>query len=137
MTYRERPSRVPGATVWWRTADGSDSWILPDGCMVLIWDRSTLFVAGPDTGPHRASAATGTEFVGVRFAPGPAPAVLGVPAHEFRDDRVPLEDLWDRAEVARLIERLHSEHPHACWGPRHQAAPDAGAGPPTRRRSRS
>ena len=47
---RERPSRVPGAMLWTAPSDGTESRILPDGCMDLIWvDDGTLMVAGPDT----------------------------------------------------------------------------------------
>lgn len=70
--------------------------VLPDGCMDLIWDGSWLFVAGPDTGPvpdERGPAYA----VGLRFRPGAAPSVLGPPAFELRDARVPLDALWKDA----------------------------------------
>ncbi|MEW2529837.1 helix-turn-helix domain-containing protein [Streptomyces sp. NPDC047071] len=112
--YAERPSPVlPGAVVWTKAADpsGGGSAVLPDGCMDLLWTEGRLFVAGPDTRAHApGGAAPGApapgRYVGVRFAPGTAPALLGVPAHELRDRRVDLADLWGGAEARRLTARV-------------------------------
>lgn len=106
MTYRERRSPVAGATVWQRVADGTDTWILPDGCIDMIWDGSRVFLAGPDTGPHLASAPSGTPYSAVRFAPGTGPAVLGVPADELRDQRPDLAQIWSSPLVDALVEQL-------------------------------
>ena len=97
--------------MWTRVADGTDAWILPDGCIDLIWDGTTLVTAGPDTGPHLASAPAGAPFSAVRFAPGTGAAALGVPADALRDQRTPLEELWHRTEVDATIERLHAGDP--------------------------
>ncbi|MES4904775.1 DUF6597 domain-containing transcriptional factor [Streptomyces sp. NPDC000395] len=101
------------AVVWSRTAGAGPQRVLPDGCTDVIWSHGDpaapdgeLFVAGPDTRAHLAQGAPGTRWVGLRFAPGTGPAVLGVPAHELRDQRVPLAALWPDAEVRRLAERL-------------------------------
>ena len=56
-----------------------------------------MFVAGPDTRAHLAPIEVGTRLVGVRFVPGVASGVLGVPLDELRDQRVPLEVLWGHA----------------------------------------
>ncbi|WP_329441538.1 AraC family transcriptional regulator [Streptomyces sp. NBC_01426] len=106
--YEERASPlVPGAVLW--RSDGPGGAVLPDGCMDLLWTGGRLLVAGPDTGPHPAGEipgeAPGGPFWGLRFAPGTAPALLGVPAHELRDRRVELAGLWPGAEVRRLAER--------------------------------
>jgi AraC-like DNA-binding protein len=100
--YTERPSRLAGAVVW--TGDGSGR-VLPDGCMDLLWHEGRLLVAGPDTRAHVTAGAPGT-WVGLRFHPGSAPAFLGVPAHELRDLRVELADLWPVPEVRRLRSRI-------------------------------
>jgi len=94
------------------TRDGSspaNDVITPDGCVDIVWDGESVFVAGPDTGPVVLDAcAVGRAHTGVRFRPGAAPAFLGVPATEIRDQRVPLEELWG-AETARcLTDRLAS-----------------------------
>lgn len=105
--YRERGSRLSGAVLWTRGAGPSVRPVLPDGCMDLIWSEGRLLVAGPDTGPHLPpQAPRGTRYVGLRFAPGQGPAVFGVPAHELRDLRVPLADLWPAGRVAERAERL-------------------------------
>ncbi|XNL27685.1 helix-turn-helix transcriptional regulator [Longispora sp. K20-0274] len=80
--------------------------ILPDGSLDLIWADGTLLVAGPDTTAHLAPSAPGATYVGLRFAPGTGPTVLGVPAAEVRDQRVALADLWPAARVRRLADRI-------------------------------
>ncbi|MEV5438793.1 helix-turn-helix transcriptional regulator [Streptomyces sp. NPDC052682] len=104
--YAERPSRLPGAVVWTSTPAGSDpARILPDGCMDLLWNQGRLLVAGPDTRAYVTDGEAGA-WAGVRFFPGTAPALLGVPADELRDRRVALADLWPAAEVRRLAARV-------------------------------
>ncbi|WP_250400987.1 helix-turn-helix domain-containing protein [Streptomyces cellostaticus] len=104
--YEERPSRLTGAVVWRRTPeDPAARPVLPDGCMDLLFSEGRLLVAGPDTrahvpeGPPRA-------WAGLRFFPGTAPALLGVPAGELRDARVELTDLWPAARARRLRDRV-------------------------------
>ncbi|RAJ89322.1 helix-turn-helix protein [Streptomyces sp. PsTaAH-137] len=110
--YVERGARVPGAVLWTRTLDpaqGPIAPVLPDGCMDLLWledGAGELRIAGPDTRAHRPAADTATRYAGIRFAPGAAPAWLGVPAHELRDRGVALADLWPSAQVRRLTERI-------------------------------
>ncbi|MCL7375736.1 helix-turn-helix domain-containing protein [Streptomyces sp. NPDC057539] len=108
--YEERTSRLDGAMVWTRTVradDGAPAYpVLPDGCMDLLWIGGRLLVAGPDTHAYAPEGIDGLYCAGVRFAPGTAPALLGVPAHELRDRRVELADLWSPAEVRRLTARL-------------------------------
>jgi AraC-like DNA-binding protein len=80
--------------------------ILPDGCMDIVWRPGQgLAAAGPDTGPVNVSRRPGSPVVGLRFRPGAAPAVLGIPASELRDLRVPLTDLWGPA-AQRLEDRV-------------------------------
>lgn len=103
MTYRERLSRFGGAVVWTRTCVAGEppSPVLPDGCMDLIWADGVLLVAGPDTGAFLPSTGAG-EFAGIRFAPGAAPALLGIPAVALRDRRVRLDELFPAARVRAL-----------------------------------
>ncbi|CAL9401456.1 helix-turn-helix domain-containing protein [Streptomyces sp. enrichment culture] len=104
--YRERASRLTGAVVWTNTPspDGQGR-VLPDGCMDLLWHEGRLLVAGPDTRAHLTGGEPGA-WAGIRFPPGTAPALLGVPAHELRDRRVALADLWPTADVRRLTARV-------------------------------
>ncbi|GAA4813376.1 helix-turn-helix transcriptional regulator [Streptomyces ziwulingensis] len=103
--YAERASRLTGAVVWTHTPGPSGAGrVLPDGCMDLLWHEGRLLVAGPDT---RAQAGGGPgPWAGIRFFPGTAPALLGVPAHELRDRRVGLSDLWPASEARRLTARV-------------------------------
>jgi AraC-like DNA-binding protein len=113
--YRERPARPDGAIVWTREVRGAGATtrVLPDGCIDVMWVDGELIVAGPDTEAHLVTSPGGTEFAAVRFAPGAAPDLLGVPALELRDRHVPLDDLWSPADVRRLAQRV-------------EAAPDRG-----------
>jgi AraC-like DNA-binding protein len=107
--YRERASRLTGAVIWHRAPGSTDRRrrILPDGCMDLMWFGDRLVVAGPDTTAYVSPTRAGMTYVGLRFPPGTGPAVFGVPAHELRDQRVPLADLWPAGEVRRLADHVH------------------------------
>ncbi|MER7170272.1 helix-turn-helix domain-containing protein [Streptomyces mesophilus] len=106
--YSERPSTYPGAVVWTNTPGGPGGVypVLPDGCMDLLWSEGRLLVAGPDTKAYRPQGGTGRSVTGIRFAPGTAPELLGVPAHELLDRRVELAGLWPAARVRRLAGRV-------------------------------
>ncbi|MER6786134.1 helix-turn-helix domain-containing protein [Streptomyces sp. NPDC000658] len=105
--YEERASRLSGAVVWTHTpsTEAAAHPVLPDGCMDLLWSEGKLLVAGPDTRAHVAEGPSAS-WSGIRFFPGAAPALLGVPAHELRDRRVRLADLWPAREVRRLSDRI-------------------------------
>jgi AraC-like DNA-binding protein len=105
---RERRSIVPGAVIWTRTASTRDEIrILPDGSMDLIWSSSgELFVAGPDVQAQLYGDRPGRVLTGIRFAPGVAPAFLGVRASELVNLRVPLSALWRPAEARAVADRL-------------------------------
>jgi AraC-like DNA-binding protein len=72
--------------------------VVPDGSADIIWHDDggsvTTLVAGPDTKAQMAPLAAGSRMVGVRFAPGVANAVLGIPLDELCNLRVPLGELW-------------------------------------------
>ncbi len=106
--YRERPSRWLDATVWKRRAEAEtrDYRIVPDGCLDLIWSDEGLVVAGPDTGPHFGRSTPDASIVGLRFAPGAGPTVLGVPAHALTDQRLSASVLWPTVYVDELTDRL-------------------------------
>ena len=77
---------------------GNSPPVLPDGCMDIVWREDVGTIgAGPDTAAVRPSRAPGSTVVGIRFRPGAAPPMLGVPASELRDLRVPLAEVWDNA----------------------------------------
>jgi AraC-like DNA-binding protein len=75
--------------------------------MDLLWHEDRLLVAGPDTHAHIPDGPP-TLWAGIRFPPGVAPALLGVPAHELRDRRVDLAELRPAADVRRLSARVRT-----------------------------
>ena len=75
-----------------RTPERHELRIVPDGCVDLMWTGRELVVAGPDTGPVLFDTVPGL-LVGVRFGPGVAPSILGLPASAIRDQRPLLGDL--------------------------------------------
>ncbi|MFV2103234.1 helix-turn-helix domain-containing protein [Micromonospora sp. LOL_024] len=110
--YRERPTGLAGATLWTSTAPAraTSSRVLPDGCLDLLWSsRAGLLVAGPDRTAFLSASAPRERWVGLRLPPGVGPAVLGVPAVEVRDRRVPLGDLWGDRAVAALADRAAAD----------------------------
>jgi AraC-like DNA-binding protein len=88
---------------WTRVTAGGGT-VLPDGCLDLMWIGGELVVAGPDSVAAPSELTAGLEIAAVRFRPGAAPAVLGLPASELRDRRVPLAELWRGA--GRLERRV-------------------------------
>jgi AraC-like DNA-binding protein len=104
--YREQPSRVPGGFIWSSVSTGAEKRVLPDGCMDLLWDGHSVVIAGPDTRAHVFESGPGSTLIGLRFAPGYAPRVLGLPADEFTDRRVPLDAVWTPAAVRRITDVL-------------------------------
>jgi AraC-like DNA-binding protein len=72
--------------------------------MDLIRMDGRIIVAGPDTGAS-VSQHGAEPFVGLRFRPGMLPRLLGVPAAELRNTRVPLADLGvPAAQPGSLVE---------------------------------
>lgn len=109
--YREWPA-APELTarlacVWGSVVDGTAraKRIVPDGCIDIIWSShdEAVHVAGPDTTAFHAHLRPGERFAGVRFRPGAAAEVLGLPAATLRDSRVPLVELWDGDASLSLI----------------------------------
>src|SRR5215470_16127035 len=54
-----------------------DYYVVPDGCVDILWTGESLCVAGPDTHPILEQAPPGCRVVGVRFRPGAAYPWLG------------------------------------------------------------
>jgi AraC-like DNA-binding protein len=80
--------------------------VLPDGCIDIVWvGEQAPFIAGPATMVDLPTMPPRAVVTGVRFRPGMAPSVLGVPAHELRDARVPLGDVWEN-EARGLARRV-------------------------------
>jgi AraC-like DNA-binding protein len=92
---------------WQRDAGAarSDSLVLPDGCIDIIWagERPPL-VAGPATAPIAGKIAARIPILGLRFRPGAARTLLRIDATEIVDRHVPLEEIWPRQWAARWAE---------------------------------
>lgn len=102
--------------------------VLPDGCVDIIWDGSSLMVAGPDSRAAMAMLAPGSILTGMRLAHGTGAGLLGLPLHNITDQRVPLSDLWGRRHTKDWELRLHEARDpakvlHALCGSR-ELAPD-------------
>lgn len=88
--------------------------VLPDGCMDLIRMSGAVVVAGPDTTAFLSPRGRET-FAGLRFRPGVLPRLLGVPAAELRNARVPLTELGVTcrrdSSLVELASALAAEEP--------------------------
>ncbi len=94
--------------------------VLPDGCMDLIRMYGRVVVAGPDTTASVASRG-GEPFVGLRFRPGALPRLLGAPAGQLLNTRIPLSDLCPTSprppSLTQLAEKLASAQPRTETAP--------------------
>jgi AraC-like DNA-binding protein len=105
--YEEWTSPLPHVVAWRSVTPPGErrvKRILPDGCLDLIWQDGTVFVAGPDTTAQIGLPAPGSGYAALRFGAGTGPGVLGVPASELVDRRVPLDALWPAADVRAIAE---------------------------------
>jgi AraC-like DNA-binding protein len=88
-------------------ATGRTHRVLPDGCVdfiVEIGSNPYLIAVGTMTRPLLLEGRAPHEFIGVRFKPGRAYTMLGIPAEELTDDRVPLSEIWK--DVERLLNEV-------------------------------
>ncbi|MCW2952337.1 MAG: Helix-turn-helix, AraC domain protein [Conexibacter sp.] len=81
--------------------------VVPDGCVdVVLVGAAAPLVAGPATRATLVALAPHSTIVGVRFRPGAAAGVLGLPLSELCDRNVPLAELWGAPAVERLADEL-------------------------------
>jgi AraC-like DNA-binding protein len=125
QSYRERgpaPILQPYLTCVWVQQVAADSVpyshrTVPNGSAEIVCQVGDVpWLVGPQTGPTEDLLSPGTTVVGVRFRPGAAPAVLGVPASELVDQSFATAELWGSAADA-LGERVF-----AAGSPRDAAA---------------
>jgi AraC-like DNA-binding protein len=99
-------------SIWFRHVSAAEAEqparVVPDGCMDLICTDTGTVVAGPDKHAWTGPLASGVEIVGLRFRPGMAPPLLGVPAMELVDARTALEDV-SASWAADLNQRIPSD----------------------------
>ncbi|WP_049572237.1 DUF6597 domain-containing transcriptional factor [Nonomuraea sp. SBT364] len=93
--WAPEPALADRVACLWRQVSENDrpQLVVPDGCIDLIWGPAGPFVAGPDTRPASARMRPGERFAGIRFKPGAAGDVFGVPLADLRDQRVPAGSL--------------------------------------------
>jgi AraC-like DNA-binding protein len=114
------PELAPLVECLWRQTAGEDrvQRVVPDGCVDLVWlaagGEVRAQVAGPDTGAHFETMPAGTSVAGVRFRPGAAAAVLGLPLHELRDERAPLPEVWGPTAGEVTEQVLTAERPEVA-----------------------
>lgn len=104
------------ACLWAERSSRADP-VLPDGAVELLWSGRGLFVRGADTRAHQVGVFPDRTFVGVRFRPGAAAAVVGLYGGELADARVGVSVLWGRGEMERLEGQLAE-----CTSPARAAA---------------
>ncbi len=109
QTYRERRptselGRYAMCVFVQQVLAGSETYThrpVPNGSAELLCEVGAMpQVVGPQTGPLEHTLTPGTTVVGVRFNPGAAPSVLGLPASEVVDLSVDADELWGRSAVA-------------------------------------
>src|ERR1043165_4115780 len=123
--YREyEPPRTDAVRCVWTSSKVGAQRVVPDACMDIVWNGTDLLVAGPDTQAFIAQS-TGAS-VGVRFQPGAAPGLLGVPAHVLTNTRAPLTEFWPHDRVQRLLDDVRQDQPgQALLNAVHDTEPDA------------
>ncbi|MFO1077794.1 MAG: DUF6597 domain-containing transcriptional factor [Planctomycetota bacterium] len=97
-SYREiapDPALRPWVECCWIASGEAEARdVLPDGCIDFLFDAAdgTARLIGAMTRPEPVPAGA-CDLTAVRFRPGGAHAVLGLPMHELTDAAVPLADL--------------------------------------------
>lgn len=114
QSYRERlpgPAIVAAVSCGWllevRNGAVYEHRTVPNGCAEIVCDLRTgrLRVTGPRHGPILERLPAGARVIGLRFRPGAAWPLLGVPTPELVDRTVELDDIWG-ATTAELGERI-------------------------------
>jgi AraC-like DNA-binding protein len=94
--------------LWTLRSEGAEALnrVLPDGCIDLLFDLvdGRGFAVGAMTRAVPVRLSGRVEILGVRFRPGGAASLLGVPAGELTDRRVALEDLGLGVECRRVLD---------------------------------
>ncbi len=102
--YRELappPILAPFVECFWTHRAAADEGpsrvrVLPDGCIDILIDleaQADPRVVGAMTRAQVIETSSAIDLLAVRFRPGGAAAILGLPAHELTDRTVPLADL--------------------------------------------
>jgi AraC-like DNA-binding protein len=109
--YRElRPDQrlAPFVECGWLRSGSTTSSIrvMPDGCVdIFVTAQGAVMIAGPANTFYDLPADNQDVLAGLRLRPGAAATVIGCPASEFKDMRVPLESAFGLAG-SRMAESL-------------------------------
>jgi AraC-like DNA-binding protein len=109
LERRPPPDLADWLSCTWRGDIGQASAPLPDECVDMYWVNGSVWLSGPETRSWPSVAWPmwrGTSAVGVRFRPGAAAPILGVPASDLRDQRVPLDVFWSERRAREFAEQL-------------------------------
>lgn len=102
------PLAGPASTLvegWWTSTVRGPRDVIPDGAIDVMWTAGRVpWLAGADTVPHTVTLPVGTTVVGVRVRAGVAAVLLGSPATEATDRRVPFDALLARPQVDALVD---------------------------------
>ncbi len=106
QSYQERapvPALAGLVSATWVQTSGAEPYRhrgIPNGSVELRCRiGSTPQIVGPLTRPATETLPAGTTVVGVRFHPGAAAAVLGLPTAELADLAVDVDDVWGRQRL--------------------------------------
>lgn len=113
--YVERPATGPAGHLIACAWHGLPGWsrrirLLPDGCVDLVWDGTTLTVAPATPSATRIAIEPGAITTGIRLRAHAAVTLLGRPVPRL-DAPTPLTGLWPHAPAARLTAALHASAP--------------------------
>jgi AraC-like DNA-binding protein len=116
--YREHPAPASVST-WvetaWSGVATSVSHVPPDGCLDIVYSRSSgLQAVGAMTVEHRFESPAPEWHCGVRFRPGMARDFLRISSAELTDVAIPLADILGSATL-QLERRLEDQQtPEQC-----------------------
>jgi hypothetical protein len=119
--YEEiRPRRElrPFVECFWTMGGSAEGHrVLPDGCVDILFEEGEARVVGAMTRAVVLPPRRRGDVTAVRFRPGGAAALLGMPVDELTDRHVPLADVWrsgrdlagdvaDGADAAERVARI-------------------------------
>ena len=84
--------------------------LLPSGSMELVIDlrQPATYFVGAHSQPSFLETSQTLAVIGAHFRPGGAYALMNMPANELHNSETSLDDIWTRAEVSELRDRLLS-----------------------------
>jgi len=97
-------------SIWYQTVNARNvdflQPVFPDGCVEIVWrNHKPPVVAGVRRTFKQKKLTQGLNLAGIRFLPGQAGSLLGVPLSEITDREVPLHDIIGSSTIT---EPLHS-----------------------------